>query len=270
MCRNSLSEAIEPAPLGRADFEEAFDDFAAGGDQVKVAVDRVVRAELAVGRREERHIVPGDLHRLEFRVRILGERIVALAVEVAAEQEIVVRLKDDAEGRTVAEIVVEPDERHVFDHLRPHHAGHFRFADRQLRLHPIARLAADAPQRDHVAEIVLPMAEEIAVPKVIREAAEPLVETLGRHMGGERLDLDVGGHRLLRAAATSAAAASARRPAAPRRIGPAPDRARSRAWYASFAVSWATHEPPIRSRPNSASPGSGISRPSRRAQLAMR
>ena len=92
---------------------------------------------------------------------------------------------------------------------------------------PIARRAVDAPQRDHVAEIVLPMAEEIAVPEIVREAAEPLVETFGRHMGRERLDFDAFLHRQIRAAARSAAAAAARRPAGPRRIAPARGRARS-------------------------------------------
>ena len=143
------------------------------------------------------------------------------------------------------------------DHLRPHHAGHLRFADRQLGLHAIARCAIDAPQHDHVAQVVLPMAEEIAVPEVVRKVAEAQVETLRRHVGGERLDLDALRHRQLQAAATSAAGAAARPPLAATPNRPSTRSRSIGAWYASFAVSCATHEPPIFSRPNRCEPRIG-------------
>ena len=41
---------------------------------------------------------------------------------------------------------------------------------------------------DHVAEVALPVAQEVAEPEVVREVAEAHVEALVRHVGGEGLD----------------------------------------------------------------------------------
>ena len=164
---------------------EAFDESAACGDQVEVAVDRIVRAEPAIGRRKIGHVVAGDRDGFELGAGMLVDGFAALAVEVLAEQQVVVGLEHDAEGCAVAHVVVEAHEADIVNHLGAHDAAHRRFVNGELILQAIARSMIDAAQRDHVAEVVLPMVEEVAVPEIIREAAETLVEAFARDVGGE-------------------------------------------------------------------------------------
>ncbi len=71
---------------------------------------------------------------------------------------------------------------------RAHHAADLRFADGDLLLEPLAVVVVDALIDEHVAEIALPVAHEVAVPEVVWEVAETQIEAFMRNVRGKRLD----------------------------------------------------------------------------------
>ena len=100
----------------------------------------------------------------------------------------VVGLEEDAHRGAFAEVGVEADDRDVVNDGRAHDAGDLRFADGDLLLESLADVAVDAFDDDHVAEVALPVAHEVAKPEIVREVAEPHVEALVRDVRGEGLD----------------------------------------------------------------------------------
>ena len=104
------------------------------------------------------------------------------------EQHVVVGVEQDAHRGAVAHVRVEADDGDVADDGRAHHAGDLRFADGDLLLEALAVVVVDALHDEHVAEVALPVAHEVAEPEVVREVAEAQVEALVRHVGGEGFD----------------------------------------------------------------------------------
>src|SRR5206468_9535836 len=62
----------------------------------------------------------------QLRARMFFERFGPFAVEVLAEQQVVVRLKHDAQGCAVAHVIVEAHEAYIANHFGAHHAAHCR------------------------------------------------------------------------------------------------------------------------------------------------
>ena len=204
--------------LACAGFVKSLHERAAIGDEMKVAVHGVIRPQAAVGSMYIRYVMAGNLDGFLFRVSVLALGVLALAAQVVAEQEVVVRLEQNAHGRPIAEIEIEADDGDVLDHGRPHHAGQLRLAHSDLLLEPFADVAIDAVHDQHVAQVALPVAHEVAEPEVVRKIAEPHVETFLRHMRSERFDrcvrLSSGGRRidvLLRGVCRSRSASAERR-----------------------------------------------------------
>ena len=105
------------------------------------------------------------------------------------KQGVVVGVKQDAHCGAVAHVGVEADDGDVVNDGWPHHASNLGFADGDLLLETFAVIVIDAFVDEHVAEVALPMADEVAEPEVIRKVAEVHVEALVRDVRGEGLDV---------------------------------------------------------------------------------
>ena len=114
--------------------------------------------------------------------------VLALAAEIVVQQRVVVGVEQNAHRGAVAHVGIEADDGDVVDDGRAHHAGDLRFADGDLLLEPLAVVVVDALVDEHVAEVALPMAHEVAEPEVVREVAEAHVEAFVRDVRGEGLD----------------------------------------------------------------------------------
>ena len=175
-----------------ADRQETLDDRSRRGHQVVIPVDHIVRPQAVVRRRQERHVAAADLHGLQRGpVGLFGvQRGVPLFGKIIAEQR-VAGLKQHAHRRAFALEQIAADQGHVGDERRTEQVRQRRGLQGQLPLHPIARLVVETAQREHAFEVPAVLLLQLVEPEVVLKTSEPDVETLLRHVHGQRFDFDL-------------------------------------------------------------------------------
>ena len=139
-CRNSAD-----APSGRssrAGFVKSFHDRLRSCHQVKIAVNRVIRSQPVVGRREQRNVVSRDLHGLQGRAVLLLKFSLGFAavLEIVPQQNVVLGVKQNADRGTFAQIHIATDHGDVGDDLAAEKFAQFGLLEHQLILHPPGQL----------------------------------------------------------------------------------------------------------------------------------
>src|SRR4051812_42384685 len=140
---------------------------------MEVTVDCVKRSQPTVGRMHIRDVVICDSHGFLDRILVLSLCIEPLTAKVILQERAIVRLKQDAHSGPVAHIRIEPNDGNVVNYRGAHHACDFSFADSDLLLEALTVVTINTLVDQHVAQITLPVAHEVAVPKIIWEIAEP-------------------------------------------------------------------------------------------------
>jgi len=131
---------------------------------------------------------------LQRHARHLGRPLRALAHEVAAQQQVVLRLEEEPVRAPLLQEEVAAHDRHVGDEGVAQQAGQGRGLDGQLGLEALARATIQAAAGHQVLEIAADPLQRVLEPEEIAEAAEADIEALGRHALGQGLDLHVRSH----------------------------------------------------------------------------
>ena len=184
--RNSCDVPSDPSPDGRG--QEPLRQMLRRGDEMEIAVGRVVRADRSVGRRQIGNLAAADLDLL-FRDAAGRDPFLPLLGQAGREGEVAAGLEEDAVGGPFAEEHVGADDGHVGNDRRAEHPRHHRLLQHELLFHAAAQAAVQAAQGDQVLHVAAPFGQRVLQPEEVGVAAEAGVKALGRHAHGHRLDL---------------------------------------------------------------------------------
>ncbi len=135
------------APAGRV---EPLDHRSRRGDKVEIAVDRIIRMDAIIGRREQQYLVTGDFHLLLGDRFIGGSRHGTLPREVGVQTEAVAGLKQHPNGGPFAEERIVGHERHIGDDGGPQQRREHGFVERQLLFEPCVEAVIHASRGGQV------------------------------------------------------------------------------------------------------------------------